>query len=90
MADAFHVEYSKNAVKAFSKMDNFNRRLILSWIGKNLEGCEDPRRHGKGLTGNHAGEWRYRIGDFRVIAEIQDSKLIILALAIGHRSDVFR
>jgi len=75
MAKSFHVEYSKNAAKAFSKMDSF-------------DGCADPRRRGKGLTGNHGSEWRYRVGDYRIIAEIQDEKLIVLVLAIGHRSDV--
>ena len=54
---AYRVEYSKAALKQLKKMDRFDARLITSWIGKNLEGCEDPRAHGKGLTANRSGEW---------------------------------
>ena len=60
---AFRVEYSKVALKQLKKMDRFDARLITSWIGKNLEGCEDLRAYGKGLTANRSDEWRYRVGD---------------------------
>ena len=53
------------------------RLLILNWIGKNLEGCENPRQHGKPLVGNNAGVWRYRVGNYRILADILDDKLII-------------
>ena len=48
--------------------------VILGWIRKNLEGCENPRLHGKGLTANRSGEWRYRVGDYRLLAKIDDNK----------------
>ena len=51
--------------------------MILGWIRKNLEGCKNPRQHGKGLTANTTGEWRYRIGDYRVLFDIEDDNLII-------------
>jgi mRNA interferase RelE/StbE len=86
---AYRVEYSSTALKQLKKMDRFDARLIVSWIGKNLEGCEDPRIHGKGLTGNHSGEWRYRVGDYRLIAEIQDDRLVILMLQAGHRREIY-
>ena len=57
---------------------------------KNLEGCENPRLHGKGLTANKSGQWRYRIGDYRLLAEIEDDKIRILILNVGHRSEVYR
>lgn len=60
---ALLVEYSKVVLIQLKKMDRFDARLITSWIGKNLEGCEDLRAHGKGLTANRSGEWRYRVGD---------------------------
>lgn len=59
-------------------------RLILSWIGKNLEGRTDPRAHGKGLTANRSGEWRYRIGSYRALCVIEDDRLIIEAFSVGH------
>ncbi len=86
----YKVEYTQRAVKQLKKLDKHTRKLILSWIGKNLVGCTNPRVHGKGLTANKSGQWRYRIGDYRVICEIQDDELIVLALEIGHRSQVYK
>ena len=85
----YKVVFSELAKKNIKKLDKHTAKLILAWIRKNLEGCSDPRAHGKALTANHSGEWRYRIGDYRLICEIQDDKLIILALTIGHRRDIY-
>lgn len=87
---AYEVEYSERALKELKKLDRYTRQLIYSWIGKNLVGCENPRVHGKGLTANRRGQWRYRIGDYRLICQIDDNKLIILALTIRHRSEVYK
>lgn len=70
-------------------MDRHTRRLIYAWIDKNLQNCTNPRQHGKGLTGNRVGQWRYRIGDYRLICEIQDNKITILVLEVGHRKNVY-
>lgn len=86
---SYHVVYTKKAEKSLRKLSKQTQTLIYSWIGKNLEGCEDPRRHGKNLTANRSGQWRYRVGDLRIIAEIQDDKIIILVLNIGHRSEIY-
>ena len=86
----YHVEFSKRALKDIKKLDKATAALILGWIRKNLEGCENPRAHGKGLTTNHSGEWRYRVGDYRLLAEIQDGKLVIIMLTGGHRSEVYK
>ena len=85
----WRLEYSERAVKELKKLDKYTAKLILAWIEKNLEGCADPRVHGKGLTANRSGQWRYRIGDYRLLAEIQDDKLVILALSVGHRREVY-
>ena len=85
----FHVQYSAAAQKVIKKLDPSVARMIVSWIRKNLEGCADPRVHGKGLSGDRAGHWRYRVGDYRLLAEIQDEKIIILLLNIGHRSKIY-
>ena len=81
----YHVEYSDTALKQLKKMDRFDARLITSWIGKNLEGCSDPRIHGKGLTANRSGEWRYRIGNYRALCITEDDRLIIEVFSVGHR-----
>ena len=78
---AFRVEYSKIALKQLKKMDRFDARLITSWIGKNLVGCEDPRAHGKGLTANRSVEWRYRVGNYRILCNIKDDVLVIEVFA---------
>jgi len=64
--------------------------LIVAWIRKNLEGCTNPRLYGKGLVANLNGQWRYRIGDYRIIAEISDEKITILVLTIGHRKEIYQ
>ena len=87
---SYHVEFAKRALKDLKKLDKSTAALILGWVRKNLEGCADPRVHGKGLTANRSGEWRYRVGDYRLLAEIQDGKLVILMLTIGHRSEVYQ
>ena len=86
---SYRVETTSRFDRQFKKLDRYTQRMIKSWIDKNLEGCADPRQHGKGLTANRSGQWRYRIGDYRLICEIEDEKLVILALNIGHRREVY-
>ena len=85
----YHVELTEQALKQLKKLDKHTASLITGWIRKNLEGCENPRQFGKGLTANRSGQWRYRIGDYRILADIQDNKILILILSIGHRSDIY-
>jgi len=85
----YTVTFTKEALEQLKKMDKASAALILGWIRKNLEGCDNPRIHGKGLTANRSGQWRYRVGDYRIIAEIYDDKVVILVLNIGHRRDVY-
>ena len=85
----YKVVVTDTARKQLKKLDKFIAGMIIGWMKKNLEGCSDPRRHGKALTANRSGEWRYRVGDYRIIAEIQDDKIIILILTIGHRREIY-
>ncbi len=85
----YKVEYTEQAIKELRKIDKHTQFFILAWIEKNLVDCENPRQHGKGLTANRSGEWRYRVGDYRIIAEIEDDKVIILVLTVGHRREVY-
>ena len=86
---SYHVKTTPRFDKEFKKLDKYTQQMIKSWIGKNLQNCENPRAHGKGLTANKSGQWRYRIGD-RLLCLIQDQELIILALTVGHRRDIYR
>lgn len=85
----YSVETTERFEKEFKKLDRYTQRIIKAWISKNLEGCENPRQSGKGLVANRSGQWRYRIGDYRLICQINDNKLVILALTVGHRREVY-
>ena len=86
----YSVEATPRFEKEFKKLDGYTKRMIKSWIEKNLSSCGDPRVHGKALTSNRKGQWRYRIGDYRLICSIEDDCLVILALSIGHRSEIYK
>ncbi|MEG1822917.1 MAG: type II toxin-antitoxin system RelE/ParE family toxin [Clostridiales bacterium] len=85
----YSVETTSKFDKEFKKLDNYTKRMIKSWIDKNLVNCENPRQHVKGLTSNRKGQWRYLIGDYRLICLIEDDKLIIAALNFGHRKEIY-
>lgn len=71
-------------------MDKHQALLIMGWIEKKLVDSTDPRKHGKGLTGSLSGAWRYRIGNYRLIANIDDNTVTILILEIGHRKEIYK
>lgn len=82
---SYKVKSTPEFDREFKKLDRNIQRMIKAWIEKNLQGCKNPRSHGKGLTANRSGQWRYRIGDYRLICLIKDDELVILALSVGHR-----
>ncbi len=86
----YQVMFSEKVVKELKKLDKQTARVIKNWIAKNLVETVDPRLHGKALTGDLQGIWRYRIGDYRLFAEIQDDKLIIFLIDVGHRREVYK
>ena len=75
--------------KSFKKLDKQTQKIIKAWIEKNLMGCENPRLHGKGLTANKSGQWRYRVGDYRILADIRDNELVLVLVEVGHRSRIY-
>ena len=85
----YNVEYSKTDMNTIKKLDSLTSKLIRTWIEKNLIDTENPRIKGKALTGDLKGLWRYRVGDYRILADIQDDKIVILILDIGHRSKIY-
>ena len=90
MNSGHEVTFEKGAQKTLKKVDRHQSLLIMGWIQKNLVNCTDPRKQGKGLTANRSGEWRYRIGDYRLISDINDEIVTILMLEIGHRKDIYK
>ena len=86
----YHVDILPQAQKVINKLDKKIRERISNWINKTLEGCENPRRYGIALQGNLKGKWRYRVGDYRLIAEIHDEEILILIVDVDKRNDIYK
>ena len=86
----YRLETTDSFDREFKKLDRYTQLIIKKWIDKNIDGCENPRAYGKALVADKKGLWRYRIGDYRLICVIEDDRLVILALAIGHRKDIYK
>ncbi len=85
---AYEVEYTTTALRQLRKLDRQIARRIVDYLDEVAE-LDDPRSRGKSLLGDQAGIWRYRVSDYRVLCDLRDVQLVILALAVGHRSDVY-
>jgi len=85
----YHVVFSEEARKNLKKMDKHQAKVILTWIQTHLEGCSNPYAFGKGLVQNLSGQWRYRVGDYRILTEIHQNEVVILVLKIDHRRKVY-
>jgi mRNA interferase RelE/StbE len=87
---AWSVEFQAKALEDLRRLDKSVQRQILRFLRERIEGEEDPRRFGKALTGNKVGLWRYRVGDYRVICNIENDRLTVLVVHAGHRKSVYR
>lgn len=88
-SSTYRVELTARARKQLKKMDRFDAKILATWIKNNLDGCADPRAFGKGLTANRSGEWRYRVGSYRILALIHDDVVLIEVFSIGRRDKVY-
>ena len=86
----YKVAYKRRAQKFIEKLDKTIQERIKNWINKNLEGCENPRLHGHGLEGELRNFWRYRVGDYRLVAEIFDDQILILIVNVDKRNDIYK
>jgi len=86
----YKVEFTESAVKQLKKLDKQTVRVIKNWVIKNLVNTPDPRLHGKALKGNLKGIWRYRVGDYRLFAAIEEEIITISIFEIGHRRDIYK
>jgi len=80
-------KFDARALKDLKKLDRQAQRRILAYLDERV--AEDPRLFGKGLKANLSGLWRYRVGEYRIICQIQDGELIVLVVAVGHRKDIY-
>ena len=86
---AYNLVFSKQADKELSKFDPSVAKLIVAWLLKNVNGCSNPRFTGKPFKGNLSSYWRYRVGDYRVLCEIIDKKLLVLCLHVSNRKEIY-
>ncbi len=88
---AWSVELSESAARALEKLDAQHAQRILKFLHKRLAKLEDPRSLGEALHGSRFGEfWKYRVGDYRLICRIEDDRLVVLVLRVGHRREIYR
>ncbi|CDO18871.1 Addiction module toxin, RelE/StbE family [Streptococcus gallolyticus] len=86
----YRLVVSDKVKKQLKKMDKHVRLMLAKDMKKHLDGVENPRQTGKALTGQFKGLWRYRIGNYRVICDIIDDDLVVLAIEVGHRKDIYK
>lgn len=86
---AWTIEYTQTAKDQLKKLDRPVAKRILDYLDTQIATLEDPRSRGKGLKSNLSGLWRYRVGDCRLMVEIQNGELIILVIRVGNRKDVY-
>lgn len=88
---AWKVEITPEAAKELKKLGTADARRIRNYLRDRVSILEDPRLLGKALKGSALGQlWRYRVGDYRILCELQNDKMIVLVVALGHRRDVYR
>lgn len=84
------IKFASKAADELRALDRSMATRIVKTLEKRIAEREDPRSIGTALKGEHQGFWRWRVGDYRVIADVQDKEVTILVVRIGHRSDVYR
>lgn len=87
---AWKIEFRKSAAKELKKLDKQAQKRIISFLEEKVEGAINPRMEGKALKGSGTELWRYRVGDYRLICQINDKAVTILVVCIGHRKEVYR
>ena len=86
---AWKIDFSSNALKQLRKLDKSIANRILKFLSGRVEKLDDPRKIGERLQGPLGDFWKYRVGDYRVICSLQDDKLVVWIVRIGHRSEVY-
>jgi mRNA interferase RelE/StbE len=87
---AWTIDYADTAKQQLRKLDRQVARRIVDFMDERVAGSEDPRSTGKALSGPLGAFWRYRVGDCRVICDIQDGALRVLVVQVGNRREIYR
>jgi mRNA interferase RelE/StbE len=87
---AWRVEVTPAAAREWRKLDRQAAQRIGAYLQEVVTSCSHPRERGTSLTANRVGLWRYRVGDYRVIFELEDERLLVLVVRVAHRSEAYR
>jgi mRNA interferase RelE/StbE len=87
---AWTIEFVPEAAKELKKLGRAEAARVIRTLEERIAPLDDPRTLGAPLTGEHAGYWRWRIGDYRVVARIEDRRVLILVVRVAHRREVYR
>lgn len=86
----WRVEISRTAEKQIQKLNRTAQESLIRFLRERVQPADNPRQLGRPLHGDKGGLWRYRVGDYRLICDIQDERITVLAVRVGHRKDVYR
>ncbi|MDZ7662781.1 type II toxin-antitoxin system RelE/ParE family toxin [Thiohalophilus sp.] len=86
----WRIKYARSVQKSVKKLNPRVRQRLRDYLENRIAQLADPRQIGKPLKGHHSELWRYRVGDYRIICEIQDNSLVVLVVRIGHRKEIYR
>lgn len=87
---AWRIEFLPDAAKELRKLDRTAAARVIKTLEERIASLDDPRTLGSALAGDHAGLWRWRIGDYRVIARVEDARITVLVVRVAHRREVYR
>ena len=87
---AWRIEFSPDAIHQLNRLDKPIRQRIFDYLDDRIQDCKNPRHFGEALVANLSGLWRYRVGDYRIICRIEEKRVVVLVLAIGHRREIYK
>ena len=90
MASVWRIEITATAQRQIGKLDRQVARQIYRFLRERVATEENPRRKGKRLIATGSEVWRYRVGDYRILCDIRDERLVVMVVKVGHRGDVYR
>ena len=89
MTAVWRVEFDPDAARDLHKLGHEARRAVLKYLRERIATTDNPRRYGHALTGDLKGLWRYRVGDYRIVADIRDHEILVMVVTVGHRRNVY-
>lgn len=87
---AWKIEFDSDVEKDLKKLGQTAQKRVFKFLKDKIMTADDPRSYGKALTGDLAGLWRYRVGDYRILAKMEDHHFIVLIVHVGHRKNVYK